>query len=90
MTKRFFAGCAVLLLMACAGQSQDVKGIGGDCGAADLQDLVGQPESVLQTMRFAGPVRVIHPGQAVTMDFSPARLNIIIDEQGKIAEVRCG
>ena len=29
----------------------------GRCGAADLQGLVGQPASVLQTMRFGGPVR---------------------------------
>ena len=90
MRKRFFVGFAILSLMACAGQSQDVQGVGGDCGAADLQGLVGQPESVLQTMRFTGTVRIIHPGQAVTMDFSPARLNIVIDDKGKIAEVRCG
>lgn len=60
------------------------------CGAAALQGLVGQPESVLETMRFAGPVRVITPGMAVTMDYNAARLNIEVDEGRVIWRVTCG
>jgi len=60
------------------------------CGAEGLQGLVGQPESVLATMRFSQTVRVIHPGTAVTMDFSPFRLNILIDATGRITRVYCG
>lgn len=60
------------------------------CGAADLQDLVGQPATRLQTMRFAGPVRIIRPDMAVTMDFVAERLNIYIDAAEMIAAVRCG
>jgi hypothetical protein len=62
----------------------------GDCGAAALQPLVGQPASVLQTMRFSGPVRIIRPGQAVTMDYNAARLNIHVDTDEVIARVSCG
>lgn len=36
------------------------------------------------------PVRWIAPGQAVTLDFSPRRLNVILDEDGHIAAMRCG
>lgn len=60
------------------------------CGAAELQGLVGQPQSVLQTMRFAVPVRVIQPGMAVTMDFIAERLNFWIAEDGRIESVSCG
>jgi hypothetical protein len=62
----------------------------GGCGAGGLQGLVGQPESVLAGRRFSQPLRVIPPGQAVTMDYSPARLNIEIDARGRIAAVHCG
>jgi hypothetical protein len=60
------------------------------CGALDLQYLVGQPASVLETMRFSQPVRVIRPGMAVTMDYSAARLNFAVDRSGYISRVYCG
>ena len=60
------------------------------CGAPDLQFLRGQPETVLQTMKFGVPVRIIRPGMAVTMDYNPTRLNIEIDETGEIFRISCG
>lgn len=60
------------------------------CGAPDLQFLRGQPETVLQTMKFGVPVRIIRPGMAVTMDYNPTRLNIEIDESGEIFRISCG
>jgi hypothetical protein len=60
------------------------------CGADGLQSLVGRPASVLQTMRFGTTTRIIRPGMAVTMDFSPARLNIEIDAAETIVRVSCG
>lgn len=62
----------------------------GSCGAPDLQYLVGQSDSVLQTMKFGGDTRIIYPGMAVTMDYREDRLNIEIDEAGKISRVNCG
>ena len=35
-------------------------------------------------------VRVIHPGQAVTMDFSPVRVNIHVNERNAITSITCG
>lgn len=60
------------------------------CGALDLQFLVGERASVLETMRFSQQVRVIRPGQAVTMDYSPARLNIEVNGAERISRVTCG
>ena len=62
----------------------------GACGAPDLQYLVGQPDTVLQTMKFGTTTRIIRPGMAVTMDYSESRLNIEINEAGKISRVSCG
>ena len=85
---------ALMLLAAC---TMDMPPPGlpppdpvGACGAADLQDLVGQRASVLQTMRFGGPVRITRPGEAVTMDYSESRLNIRIDRTERIESVSCG
>lgn len=95
---RLFVLLALLPLTACVAAPVDTPP--GDpkpqppaertCGAAELQGLVGQPATVLQTMRFAGPVRVIEPGMAVTMDYSPARLNFDLDGQGLITRAYCG
>jgi hypothetical protein len=60
------------------------------CGAEALQGLVGQSARVLETMRFSQDVRVLQPGTAVTMDFSPTRLNIEIDAAERIVRVFCG
>ncbi len=60
------------------------------CGADGLQDLVGQPASRLETIRFGVPIRVLRPGMAVTMDYSPNRLNIFIDDFERITAVKCG
>lgn len=36
------------------------------------------------------PVRWIAPGQAITTDQNADRLNVILDEGGRIAVMRCG
>jgi len=60
------------------------------CGASELATYVGQGASILDTARFANPVRVIRPGEAVTMDFNPQRLNFELDALGEIVRIRCG
>ncbi len=91
MTK--FILIALLLLAACVPQTQQTETPLpplSTCGAADLQNLVGQPASVLQTMRFGQQVRIIRPGMAVTTDYSETRLNIDIDTNEMISRVFCG
>lgn len=61
-----------------------------DCGASELQYLVGQPGVVLNGMRFSQDVRVIEYGMAVTMDYNPERLNIQLDRRDVIERVNCG
>ena len=36
------------------------------------------------------PIRYIAPGDAVTLDFSPSRLNVELGEDGRIKLFRCG
>ncbi len=60
------------------------------CAAAAYRDYIGRPASSLDGVRFSQPVRVIGPGDAVTMDFNPRRLNFKYDGSGTIYSVTCG
>jgi len=55
-----------------------------------VPDLVGRPHTVLNTMKFSMPIRVIFPGTAVTADHVSNRINFKIDKKGNIASVTCG
>jgi len=79
----------VLALAACVPLTPETPGA-GTCGADAAQGLVGQPASVVQTMRFGQTVRILRPGDAVTMDYSAARLNIEIDARQRVVRVGCG
>lgn len=90
-------GAAMLLLAACVTEGGPGPAPGpapepaaDACGASGLQRLVGQPASTLDTMRFAQPIRVIRPGEMVTMDFSAGRLNFAVDDAERISRVYCG
>ena len=59
------------------------------CGAVDLQNLVGRPVSTLERT-IVERARVIRPGQAVTMDFNAARLNLELDAEDRVLRLWCG
>lgn len=59
------------------------------CGAAGLEGLVGQPLAVLPDGNW-GTLRLIHPGDAVTEDFSASRLNVYLDGGGIVRNLACG
>ncbi len=88
------APALIAMLVACqpvANPVPDEPAPGDDaCGASAYQDLVGQDARLLAAMTFPAPMRVIRPGEAVTMDFAPNRLNVEVDEQERISRVYCG
>jgi hypothetical protein len=66
------------------------------CSAAAAQSFVGREASdttVAEAQAAAGAtgtVRVIKPGQPVTMDFRGDRLNVEVDERNAIVRITCG
>ena len=81
----------LLLLSACEDDIAPAQTVVMDeCGAAALADLVGQPKSVLEGMRFSQVVRVIGPMTPVTRDYVVTRLNIYHDAEGRITRLDCG
>lgn len=66
-----------------------------ECGAGKLSGYLNQlpAQDTLAKIRAAAGhdrIRTIRPGDAVTMDMRPDRLNIEIGEDGRIKLFRCG
>lgn len=62
------------------------------CNASGYQSLIGQDETAV-TQAGIEPgrkARVFGPGDAVTMDFVPDRINVELDEAGQVVRVYCG
>lgn len=91
-------GLAVpVLMVACAQQAPAPAAPPppGECAAQSAQGLQGRlfnTELQAEAQRLSGAraVRVIRPGQAVTMDFNARRLNIELDASDRVARLRCG
>lgn len=67
----------------------------GRCNAEAVQSMLGEHASsalVESARRKAGAeqVRVLAPGDAVTMDYNSQRLNIDIDEAEVVERITCG
>ncbi|WP_395611545.1 I78 family peptidase inhibitor [Allosphingosinicella sp.] len=66
-----------------------------ECNAAAVQGLVGRQESselAAEAQRLSGAraVRVLRPGQMITIEYRADRLNIRVDTQQKVLAVTCG
>ncbi|MFN4153990.1 MAG: I78 family peptidase inhibitor [Paracoccaceae bacterium] len=88
MNRAALAASVVAVLTACQPVVPDGPDL-SSCGADALRGLVGQPASVLQTMKFGQETRIIRPDMAVTMDYRLDRLNIEIDRAERITRVHC-
>ena len=57
-----------------------------------LAKLPGTPAAEAQeaAQKASIPYRAVGPGGAMTMDFNPRRLTILMDAEGLVIEARCG
>lgn len=92
MMRQIIIPMALLSLTACStAGNYDISTPGDDpCGAYSRDYLIGQKLSEIDLESLAEIVRPIHPGDMVTMDHRPERLNIDLDEAGIIIALRCG
>ena len=93
------AVAATLALSACATQPPVLAAPypidGPQCDAGRAEWAIGRAATaeIVEEVRAATQsraVRVIHPGQAVTMDYSPVRVNIHVNERYAITSITCG
>ena len=92
-------GGALLTTMACAAVPNDdapaEPAAPGSCRSEGLRELIGRPatsELGGEAMRRSGARRLrwIRPGDVVTMDYSPERLNIHLDAGNRVERFACG
>lgn len=85
---------ALILLVAACQPVPDPGRPGGNslerCGGGPVGALMGQSVSAMPAIGGWTTLRVIEPGMAVTEDYSPSRLNVALDQQGRIVGVACG
>jgi Peptidase inhibitor I78 family len=67
----------------------------GTCDASKAQWAIGERagSDLLERARKAaqaGTARFIRPNEAITMEFSPARLNLGLDKRDVVIGVNCG
>lgn len=61
-----------------------------DCVAADLNYLRGQRASEIDMASLPRQTRVIPHGMSVTMEYVEGRMNLELDEQGRVIRISCG
>lgn len=60
------------------------------CDAYDSRALIGQDATALEKVLILGMVRVIRPGDVITQDFLPERINFMIGPKERITAISCG
>jgi hypothetical protein len=59
------------------------------CGMAAHQSLIGKLESEIDRSSLPAGARIICPQCMVTQDYSPNRLNLFTNTEGRVASMRC-
>ena len=98
--KLIYALVAVAVTQAACGslfgRSTSAAGMGAArCTAANAKGYLGQElneRTVDDARAHAGALRsrIVRPGEPVTMDADPLRLNVETDASGRIRRLRCG
>lgn len=82
-------GCA---LTACQAQTR-ARGeteVPRSCGAARLSGWIGHEVSSLDEQYLPQIVRLIRPGDAITEEYNPGRLNVVLSHADRIKAFYCG
>ncbi len=89
-------GSAAPAASASAATPTSSAGMGDSmCNADPIMNIVGKPinergASDAQQRATAATLRLMRPGQVMTMEYNPRRLTIVVDEQNTVSSVRCG
>lgn len=67
----------------------------GLCNADPVQNLLGKaprPDVLSQAKQLSGAkqIRTLLPGQVMTMEYNPERLNVLVGDADTITRINCG
>jgi hypothetical protein len=75
------------------GRGSDQRAEGADrsaCQAERWQRLIGMRKADVEEQQLPDDARVVDWGDAVTQDYEPKRLNVQLDQGGRVYRVICG
>ncbi len=89
------SGLALFLLASCGTfgdykRSDRGKKLGNSCDSAYAQTLVGKEFKALKKYERPVRYRLIQQGSFVTQDYNAQRVNLHLDNSGKIQKITCG
>ena len=87
---RALAAVPALLVALAACEPVPAPGNPDTCGASGLSELIGQDAEAVAAGLSGRPIRIIRPGDMVTMDFDPSRINVRLDENDRVDSIACG
>jgi len=77
------------ILAACAPSVPTRDDFTPSCGAEEFVKYIGGSADVLQQIDLPRSSRILRPDQAISLDFSPDRLTIDVDELNRVSSVTC-
>lgn len=75
-------------------QAQDIRRDGfvwsnDTCGASQYDHLVGEPYAELHQAALPANSNVVDRGRLTTLEYTPARLNVVVNGAGRIIAIGC-
>lgn len=80
----------VLLSLAACQSAVPFEPVSDPCNSLQYLSKVGIKEADITASMFPEGTRIIRPGMAVTQDYRGERLNVHINEKGRIDRIACG
>ena len=77
------------ILAACAPSVPTRDDFTPSCGAEGYMQYIGASADVLQAIDLPNEARILRPNDAISLDFSPDRLTIDIDQLNRVSSVTC-
>lgn len=87
---RIIATLSLTVLAACQAPDPLIADANDLCGASSHQSLVGMTFSAIDAAKLPERTRILHPNTPMTRDYRLDRLNVFVDEAGKVSKVVCG
>lgn len=80
----------LLLTLAACQTATPLEPRADPCKSLGYLSIVGTMENAVPAGTFPQGTRFIHPGTAVTQDYQAERLNVHVNEKGRIERIECG
>jgi len=80
----------LLLVLAACQSAVPFETVSDPCRSLTYLSMVGTKEDAIRPDTFPADTRIVHPDTQVTQDYRAERLNVHINQKGRIERIDCG